>query len=82
MAITTKLARVAGLVLGLFLLGVFTPTGYLLIVTLLFGGDETAIATASGADIEGSYRIAGVHHCFFRTGSGSPGEWVDVVRMP
>ena len=44
MAITTKLARVAGLVLGLFLLGVFTQTGYLLIVTLLFGGDETAIA--------------------------------------
>ena len=43
-AITTKLARVAGLVLGLFLLGVFTQTGYLLIVTLLFGGDETAIA--------------------------------------
>ena len=43
-AITTKLARVAGLVLGLFLLGVFTQTGYLLIVTLLFGGNETAIA--------------------------------------
>ena len=43
-AITTKLARVASLVLGLFLLGVFTQTGYLLIVTLLFGGDETAIA--------------------------------------
>lgn len=42
-AITTKLARVAGLVLGLFLLGVFTQTGYLLIVTLLFGGNETAI---------------------------------------
>lgn len=41
--ITTLLAKVAGLVLFLFGLGVFTQTGYLLIVTLLFGGDASAI---------------------------------------
>lgn len=41
---TTLLARVAGLVLFLFGLGVFSQTGYLLIVTLLFGGDASAIA--------------------------------------
>ena len=43
-AVTTMLAQVAGLVLFLFGLGVFTQTGYLLLVTLLFGGDATAIA--------------------------------------
>ncbi len=42
-AITTKLARVAGLVLLLFVLGVFSQTGYLLLVTLIFGGDASAI---------------------------------------
>ncbi len=42
--ITTVLARVAGLVLFLFGLGVFSQTGYLLIVTLLFGGNASAIA--------------------------------------
>ncbi len=42
--ITTLLAQVAGLVLFLFVLGVFSQTGYLLIVTLLFGGDTSAIA--------------------------------------
>ena len=41
--ITTLLARVAGLVLFLFALGVFSQTGYLLIVTLLFGGDASAV---------------------------------------
>lgn len=43
-AVTTLIARVAGLVLFLFALGVFSQTGYLLIVTLLFGGDSSAIA--------------------------------------
>lgn len=42
--VTTLLARVAGLVLFLFILGVFSQTGYLLIVTLLFGGNAGAIA--------------------------------------
>ena len=42
--ITTLIARVAGLVLFLFVLGVFSQTGYLLMVTLLFGGDTSAIA--------------------------------------
>ena len=42
--ITTLIARVAGLVLFLFALGVFSQTGYLLIVTLLFGGNSSAIA--------------------------------------
>ena len=41
---TTLLARVAGLVLFLFALGVFSQTGYLFVVTLLFGGDASAIA--------------------------------------
>ena len=43
-AVTTIMARVAGLVLFLFGLGVFSQTGYLLIVTLIFGGDASAIA--------------------------------------
>ena len=41
---TTLLAYVAGLVLFLFGLGVFSQTGYLFLVTLLFGGDASAIA--------------------------------------
>ncbi|MGI5894023.1 MAG: energy-coupling factor transporter transmembrane component T family protein [Candidatus Merdivicinus sp.] len=41
--VTTLLAKVAGLVLFLFALGVFSQTGYLLVVTLLFGGDASAI---------------------------------------
>lgn len=43
-AFTTLLAHVAGLVLFLFGIGVFSQTGYLLIVTLLFGGDASSIA--------------------------------------
>ena len=42
--VTTLLAHVAGLVLFLFALGVFSQTGYLFLVTLLFGGDASAIA--------------------------------------
>ncbi len=41
---TTLLAHVAGLVLFLFGLGVFSQTGDLFLVTLLFGGDASAIA--------------------------------------
>ena len=41
---TTVLARVAGLVLFLFALGVFSQPGYLFLVTLFFGGDASAIA--------------------------------------
>ena len=41
---TTLLAHVAGLGLFLFGLGVFSQTGYLFLVTLLFGGDASAIA--------------------------------------
>lgn len=42
--VTTKLARVAGLVLTLFAVGVFSQTGYLFIVALFFGGDvSTAV---------------------------------------
>ncbi len=40
--VTTLLARVAGLVLFLFAVGVFSQTGYLFLVTLLFGGDASA----------------------------------------
>ena len=42
--ITTLLARVAGLVLLLFAVRVFSQTGYLLLATWLFGGDASAIA--------------------------------------
>ncbi len=41
--VTTKLARVAGLVLLLFAVGVFSQTGYLFLVSLLFGGDTSTI---------------------------------------
>ena len=41
--VTTILAKVAGLVLFLFAVGVFSQTGYLLVVTLLFGGDASAV---------------------------------------
>ena len=40
--ITTKMANVAPLVLFLFVVGVFSQTGYLFITTLFFGGDLTA----------------------------------------
>lgn len=42
-AITTVLTQVAGLVLFLFVLGVFSQTGYLLLVVFLFGGDASSI---------------------------------------
>ena len=42
--VTTKLARVAGLVLMVFAVGVFSQTGYLLLVSLLFGGNASTIA--------------------------------------
>ena len=42
-AVTTIMARVAGLVLFLFILGVFSQTGYLFVVSLLFGGNAETI---------------------------------------
>ena len=43
-AVTTLMARVAGLVMALFGLGVFSQTGYLFVVSLLFGGNvETVV---------------------------------------
>lgn len=42
--ITTKLAKIAPLVLFLFCLGVFSQTGYLLLVSLFFGGNVSTIA--------------------------------------
>lgn len=41
--VTTRLARVAGLVLLLFAVGVFTQTGYLLAVSFFFGGNASTI---------------------------------------
>ena len=41
--ITTWLAHVAGLVMFIFVLGVFSQTGYLLIVSLFFGGNASTI---------------------------------------
>lgn len=43
-AVTTILAKVAGLVLFLFGLGIFSQTGYLFLVTLFFGGDASSVA--------------------------------------
>lgn len=42
-AVTTVSAKVAGLVLFLFLLGIFSQTGYLFLVTLFFGGNKETI---------------------------------------
>ena len=42
--VTTLLAHVAGLVLFLFAPGGFSPTGYLFLAPLLFGGDASAIS--------------------------------------
>ena len=42
-AVTTVLAKVSGLVLFLFLLGIFSQTGYLFLVTLFFGGNKETI---------------------------------------
>lgn len=41
--ITTWLAQVAGLVMFIFVLGVFSQTGYLLFVSLFFGGNASTI---------------------------------------
>lgn len=41
---TTKLARIAPLVLFLFCIGVFSQTGYLFVLALFFGGDSSTIA--------------------------------------
>lgn len=41
--VTTLMARVAGLVLLLFLVGVFSQTGYLFLASLLFGGNGETI---------------------------------------
>ncbi len=42
-AVTTRLARIAPLVLFLFCLGVFSQTGYLLLVALFFGGNTSTM---------------------------------------
>lgn len=42
-AATTVMTRVAGLVLLLFVVGVFSQTGYLFLVSLLFGGNAETI---------------------------------------
>lgn len=42
--VTTMLAKIAPLVLGLFCIGVFTQSGYLLLVCLFFGGDVSTIS--------------------------------------
>ena len=42
-AVTTVMAKVAPLVLVLFCLGVFSQTGYLFVVSLLFGGNAQTV---------------------------------------
>jgi energy-coupling factor transport system permease protein len=41
--ITTKISKIAPLVIFLFCLGIFSQTGYLLIVSIFFGGDTSNI---------------------------------------
>ena len=53
--VTTLLARVAGLVLFLFALGVFSQTGYLFLATLLFGGNASAIGFFRKYDTKNKY---------------------------
>lgn len=43
-AVTTVMAKVAPLVLVLFCLGVFSQTGYLFVVSLIFGGNAQTVA--------------------------------------
>lgn len=43
--VTTRMAKIAPLVLFLFCLGVFSQTGYLLIVSFLFGGDSATLVS-------------------------------------
>ena len=80
--ITTVLARVAGLVLLLFAVGVFTQTGYLLVVSFLFGGDASTIVPAADPHPEGRHLLSGLRHRVLRIGSGPSVQRADVVRMP
>lgn len=41
--VTTFLARIAGLVILLFIAGVFTQSGYLLVTALIFGGNGSSV---------------------------------------
>ena len=65
--VTTWMARVAGLVLLLlsFAVGVFSQTGYLLIVSLFFGGECVYCRPAADSDVESGDLLTGVDHGFF-----------------
>ena len=67
-AVTTIMARVAGLVLFLFILGVFSQTGYLFVVSLLFGGNAETIVPLLILTLK--VAIIGLHYRVFRSGSG------------
>ena len=81
-ALTTRAAKIAPLVLFLFCLGVFSQTGYLLIAALFFGGDASTVAPPPCDDAESGGGLPGLHHGIFRTGSGQAGKWDVVVWMP
>ena len=51
-ALTTRAAKIAPLVLFLFCLGVFSQTGYLLIAALFFGGDASTVAPLLGMTLK------------------------------
>ena len=80
--VTTILARVAGLVLFLFAIGVFSQTGYLFVVTLLFGGGRLGGGPSADAHPEGGHRVPGLHHRLLRPGPGQALQRPDVVRLP
>ena len=50
-------------------LGVFSQTGYLFLVTLLFGGDASAIAPLLVLTLKVATVLAGLGHRLFRSGS-------------
>ncbi len=80
--VTTVLARVAGLVLLLFAVGVFTQTGYLLVVSCSFRWGRFHHRPAADPDPEGRHLLSGLGHRVLRIGSGPSVQRADVVRLP
>lgn len=67
--VTTILARVAGLVLFLFLLGVFSQTGYLFIVSLFFWWKYRNNHPTISVDFESCNGLTCIYHSILWIGS-------------
>ena len=81
-AVTTVMAKVAPLVLVLFCLGVFSQTGYLFVVSLLFGGNAQTVVPLLVLTLKVASVSLAFHHRVLRAGSGSALQRPDVVRVP